>query len=207
MKLFDVRTKEGLHRVLLGIIIVFALWTAINPFDSYMWRANFMVAVAYTIGFVIIYRRVKFSTLTVVLVFIHLVIILLAAKYTYEEFPPFNWLRDNYNLDRNYFDRVGHFFQGFAPVIAMREIYLKSNYMKKSKFFYVTLVMFTLGISGAWELLEFVGSEVAGKTEVYTLSMQGDIWDAQRDMLICTVAAITSLLIFSKYHDTLIEKE
>lgn len=193
------------HLVLLGIIVLMLIWSMFNPYDRYMWRANFLVAIAYLLGFLAIYRKMNFTTISVALVFIHLVIIILAAKYTYEEFPPFNWLKDQFNMDRNYFDRLGHFFQGFAPVIAMREIFLRNGYMKKSKFFILTLILFVLGISGLWELLEFVGSEVAGKTEAYVLSMQGDIWDAQQDMLTCMIASILSLLMFSKYQDKQIE--
>lgn len=201
------KTKEQFHLFLLVSICLVGIWSAINPYNDYMWRANFAVAVAYTLGIIAIYRKIKFSSLSLILMFIHLVIILISAKYTYENFEPFNWLRDYFGLSRNYFDRVGHFFQGFAPVMGMRDIFLRGKFMKRGKFFFFTLVMFALGISGAWELLEYIGSEIAGKSEEYFLSMQGDMWDAQKDMLICTVGAVLSLLMFSKYQDSELKDE
>ncbi len=202
MRLGDkLRNENKIHLFLLGLIILVTIWSAINPFDAYMWRANFMVAITYIVVFTLLYKHFRFTTLTVVLAFVHIFIVLLAAKYTYEEFPPFNWLRDSLSLGRNYFDRVGHLFQGVAPVMIFREIFLKGNYMKKSKFFIFTLLMFVLGTSGLWELLEFVGSNVAGKTDAYFVSMQGDMWDAQWDMTMCLIGSIVSLLIFSKHQD------
>lgn len=201
MSILKVLLSNKLRKVLFAILFIMLIWTIFNPFDRYMWFANFLVAILYFTGFVAVDRKVHFSDLPVILLFIHLVIILFAAKYTYEYFEPFNWLKVTFSLNRNYFDRLGHFFQGVTPVILMREIFLKGEHMKRGKFFFLTLVMFSIGISGAWELLEFIFADVNGKTDVLAEAMQGDFWDAQQDMLICTIGSILSLILLSKRHD------
>ena len=45
---------------------------------------------------------------------------------------PFNWLRDTFDLSRNYYDRVGHFAQGFVPAIITREILLRKKPVVKA---------------------------------------------------------------------------
>ncbi len=207
MDIFKGLLSNRLRQVLFTILFVMLIWSIINPHDRYMWFANFMVAVLYLSGFIIVDRKVHFSDLSIILVFIHNVIILLAAKYTYENFGPFNLLQDTFNLSRNYFDRLGHFFQGVTPVMLMREIYLKGDHMKRGKFFFLTLVMFSLGISGAWELLEFIFADFNGKTDVLAEAMQGDYWDAQQDMLICLIGALIALLTLSKKQDQYLLEE
>ncbi len=206
MSILEVLLSNKLRKVLFAILFIMLIWTIFNPFDRYMWFANFLVAILYFTGFVAVDRKVHFSDLPVILLFIHLVIILFAAKYTYEYFEPFNWLKVTFSLNRNYFDRLGHFFQGVTPVILMREIFLKGEHMKRGKFFFLTLVMFSIGISGAWELLEFIFADVNGKTDVLAEAMQGDFWDAQQDMLICTIGSILSLILLSKRHDRCMEE-
>jgi putative membrane protein len=141
-----------------------------------------------------------------VVFFIHIVIILLAAKYTYEAFYPFEWLKETLGLSRNYFDRLGHFFQGFTPVMLLRELYIKEKIMQTGPALFVTMVLITLGLSGAWEISELVFSWISGKTEVLLSSMQGDVWDAQQDMMICTVGAIIALILLSEPQDKEIAK-
>ncbi len=193
--------SNKLRRVLFSVLFIMLIWSIINPYDRYMWFANFLVAVLYLGSFILIDNKVHFSNLSIILLFIHNVIIILAAKYTYENFGPFNWLQDTFELQRNYFDRLGHFFQGFTPVMLMREVFLKGEHMKRGNFFFLTLVMFALGISGAWELLEFIFADFNGKKDILAEAMQGDLWDAQQDMLICTIGAIAALLTLSKKQD------
>jgi len=206
MKKIRINKKDRLNITLLVLFIILAIWSGIKPYDSLMWMANVFVAIVYALGFILTYKKLRFTTLSYILIFIHLVIILVAAKYTYGQFPPFNVIKDFLGSSRNNFDRLGHFFQGFVPIILARELFLRNGFMKKGKFFILVIIFFILAISASWELFEFIGAMIFDKPEVYVLSLQGDIWDAQWDMICAIVGAITSLIIFSKYHDKQIEK-
>lgn len=199
--------KENVLKIYLVIIIAHFIWSAINFNDTYMWIGNSLVAITYTLGFALTYKRFKFTLFSYTLIFIHVIVIIVAAKYTYEFNPLFEWIKDVLGLSRNYYDRVGHFLQGFIPVMLTREFILRKGYMKKSKFFIIVLLFFTLGMSGAWELMEFVGAHIFNKVDVYTVTMQGDFWDAQWDMTLCTIGAILALITLSKLQDKYIEQE
>ena len=75
-------------------------------------------------------RRWRFTPLVLVLVFLHCVVLMVGAKYTYAEVPWFSWLRDEFGLARNYYDRVGHFAQGFVPAMVAREILLRNAVLR-----------------------------------------------------------------------------
>lgn len=204
MKVFKSEFKFHVFLVVLSVLLL--IWSAINPYDSLMWRANATVAVVYVLGFALTYKKFQFTSFSYILIFCHIVIILTSAKYTYEHFAPFEVIKDFLGSSRNNFDRFGHFFQGFIPVMVARELFLRNNYMKKSKFFVLVIIFFVLAISASWELLEFIGSFVFDQQEAYALSLQGDIWDAQWDMVCAIFGAITALLIFSKYQDKKMEE-
>jgi len=53
-------------------------------------------------------------------------------------------------------------------------------------------------LSGAlrWLYCFVAAIKVASKKDIESLGSQGDIWDAQKDMLADTLGAITSLLLF-----------
>ncbi|XMB86767.1 DUF2238 domain-containing protein [Mycoplasmatota bacterium WC44] len=194
--------REGnFHIFLLVVITLVAVWSGIKPYDTFMWFANGLVAFVYAICFVLTYKRFKFTSFSYILIFIHLLIIFAAAKYTYENARLFSIIKEILGSSRNNFDRIGHFFQGFIPIILTRELFLRNGYMKKSRFFYLVIIFFVLAISASWELLEFIAALIFHKSDAYILSTQGDIWDAQWDMVCAIFGAVTSLLIFSRYHD------
>jgi len=55
----------------------------------------------------------------------HALVLVYGGAYTYAETPLGFWLRDLLDLDRNPYDRIGHFVQGFVPVQLAREILLR----------------------------------------------------------------------------------
>jgi putative membrane protein len=76
---------------------------------------------------------------------------MIGGHYTYAEMPLFNWLRDEFSLARNYYDRVGHFAQGFVPAIVAREIIIRTTPMRTGKMFFFIVVSICLAISAMYE--------------------------------------------------------
>ena len=58
---------------------------------------------------------------------VHAIILMIGGHYTYAEVPLFNWIRDEFHLGRNHYDKVGHFAQGFIPAIIVREILIRKS--------------------------------------------------------------------------------
>ena len=122
-----VRTHHHLYIFLLSILSAVFVWSAIHPADRLTWALEVTpVVIALPLLF-FTYRSFVFTPLVYALILIHALILLVGGHYTYAEVPWFNWLRDTYELSRNYYDRLGHFAQGFVPAMVAREILLKKS--------------------------------------------------------------------------------
>jgi putative membrane protein len=131
----------GVHRVVIRcdhdmdrrLVWFFALlapvvaWSWIAPHDRLTWWLEAGPVVAAAVLIIRLRRRFPLSTLLLALAWLHCVVLLVGAHYTYAEVPAFNWLRDLTNGTRNNYDKLGHFVQGFVPAILTREIMLRTS--------------------------------------------------------------------------------
>lgn len=189
------------HAVLLATLAVVFIWSLVRPHDGFTWLLEaFPVIIGLPI-LLLTYRRFPFSRLAYGLMLLHAVILLVGAHYTYAEMPLFNWLRDTYGLDRNYYDRLGHLAQGFIPAIVVREILLRQSPLKPGKWLAFVVLSICLAISALYEMLEWWVAVASGSDAVAFLATQGDVWDTQWDMFLCLLGAIASLALLSHRHD------
>ena len=100
--------------ILVGVWLAVFTWSAISPRDRFTWFLEVLPAVAALILLAATYRRFELTTLAYTLIAIHSVILMVGGHYTYAEVPLFNWIRDQFGLARNHYDRIGHFAQGFV---------------------------------------------------------------------------------------------
>jgi len=186
--------------LLIGTIAAF-VWSAVNPTDRVTWvLETFPVMVAAPL-LVLSYRRFPLTTLAYTLVFVHAVILCVGGHYTYAEVPPFNWLRDRFDLSRNHFDRVGHFAQGFVPAIIAREILLRTSPLRRGKWLFFLVVCVCGAISAFYELIEWWAAVLSGDNATAFLATQGDQWDTQKDMALAFVGAILAQVLLTRTHD------
>ncbi|ODA39876.1 putative sodium-glucose/galactose cotransporter [Desulfosporosinus sp. BG] len=156
------KTTEPLH---LGLLVIFALtliWSVINPKDLFTWFLEVFPALIGLAVIIITYHRFRLTNLVYVLVLVHALILVIGGHYTYAEMPFFNWLRDNFHLARNYYDRLGHFAQGFVPAIICREVLLRKSPLKRGKLLSFLVICICLAISASYELIEWGVAEATG---------------------------------------------
>lgn len=192
---------EYFHISLLCIFITIFVWSLINPKDLFIWFLEVLPAVIGLILVIILYNRFRLTNLVYTLILIHSIILIIGGHYTYAEMPAFNWLRDTFDLSRNYYDRLGHFIQGFIPAIIIREILLRKSVMKRGKLLNFLVICVCLAISASYELIEWGVAEATGSAADAFLGTQGDIWDTQWDMFMALIGSISSLLLLSRVHD------
>lgn len=127
--------------------------------------------------------------------FIWLCLHTIGAKYTFAEVP-FDWFNNLIGSERNNFDRVAHFAIGlYAYPIAE---YLIRNKKFKPTFSCWFALFAIMSLAAGYEIIEWWYAELAGGDEgIAFLGSQGDIWDAQKDMLCDTTGAILSLFLMS----------
>ena len=196
-----VRDQRKLIGMVLAVFAVVLAWSANQPHDWFTWVLEAAPAL---LGLVILastYRRFRFTNLVYLLIGGHAVILLIGAHYTYAEVPAFNWLRDQYHLSRNHYDRLGHLAQGFVPAMIVREILLRTASIRRGALLIVLVLLICLGISAAYELFEWIVARATGAAADAFLGSQGDPWDTQWDMACALIGASISLLLLSPIHD------
>lgn len=192
--------------VLLSILVAAFVWSAIHPVDRLTWALEVAPVVIALPILVFTYRNFVFTPLVYSLVLLHALILLVGGHYTYAEVPWFNWLRDTYELSRNYYDRLGHFAQGFVPAMVAREILLRRSPLVRGRWLFFIVSCICLSISAFYELVEWWVAVYEGGAADAFLGSQGDVWDTQSDMLMALLGAICAQIFLATLHDRQIIK-
>ena len=178
-----------------GYVALF-IWGAINPYDRATWWAeNIPIVLLITAIVVLYFRGVRFSPLAYVLMaflpYWHTV----GGHYTFERVP-FEWFDRMFGFQRNMFDRIGHFSVGFYA-FGILEYLLSRRAMSRTLacLFAVFAIAF---VAMSYELLEWIYAAYGGNAQAGAnfLGSQGDVWDAQKDMLMDTLGGIAATLLF-----------
>lgn len=195
------RPQARIHLLFLITACAVLVWSGIAPRDRGTWALEVAPAILGGILLVATYRRLRFTTLAYVLIWLHAVILMVGGHWTYSEMPLFNWIRDTFHLQRNHYDRLGHFAQGFVPAILARELLLRTSPLRPGKWLAFLTIASCLAISAAYELIEWAAAVLLGHGADKFLATQGDEWDTQKDMLLALGGAIISLALLSRMHD------
>ena len=196
------RTSQG-HALLALTLVWLATLIAsgIAPRDRLTWWME-VAPVLIVLPLLLASRRAfPFTVLAYVLICIHGLILILGGTYTYAHVPAGLWVQDWLGLERNPYDRLGHFAQGFVPAIVAREILVRRFALTPGKFLVLVTLCICLAISAFYELIEWWAALVMGEDADSFLGTQGDQWDTQWDMFLALVGASVSLLLFSRWHD------
>jgi putative membrane protein len=144
------------------------------------------------------YNNFRLTSLLYFLILLHCIVLLIGGHYTYAEVPFFEGL---FGYERNNYDKVGHFFQGFVPAIITREILLRKQVISSHAWRNFIIVSICLAFSAFYELIEWWVAAASGDDAVAFLGAQGYQWDTQSDMGLALLGAMLALLLLSKLHD------
>jgi putative membrane protein len=198
--------SKQINNFLIVSLTAIFIWSFINPRDLFTWFLEVLPVIIGAAILLVTIHRFKFTTTVYLLLWIHAIILIVGGHYTYAENPLFNWIKDEFDLSRNYYDRLGHFAQGFVPAIVSREILLRTSPLKRGKWLFFIVVCICLAISAFYELIEWWVAIASGDEAVAFLATQGDIWDTQWDMFFALCGSIISLLSLSRLHDRFLRK-
>ena len=183
------------------VTIALLVLSGVRPYDRTTWVLEvFPVVIALPLLWVT-WRRFPLTTLLYVCIFVHALVLMLGGAYTYARVPLGFQLAELFDLARNPYDRIGHFFQGFVPALVAREILIRGRYVNGRKMLAFIVVCIALAISATYELIEWAAAIALGQGADEFLGTQGDPWDTQSDMFCAVIGAVTALLLFSRMHD------
>lgn len=193
--------------VLIAVSLLAIVWSAIAPHDYATWFFELFLGTLGVAVLVALRSRYPFSPLIYYVAAFHFVVLAAGAKYTYAEMPLFDWLKTALELQRNHFDRVGHFMQGVTPALVTREFLLRSSGIRSHVLASLLAVSVALAFSALYELLEWgwVIAFYPGRGPEW-LGMQGDPWDAQGDMLMALLGGALAVIVLGRLQDRQISR-
>lgn len=191
--------NEGAALFVVGSVLL--TLSGISPHDLGTWvLETFPIFIAAPL-LIASARRFPLTPLAYRLIFLHALVLMLGAHYTYALVPIGSWAQEVFDFSRNHYDRLGHFMQGFTPAVIAREILLRTSPLRPGKWLFTLVAAVCLAISACYEFIEWAAAVVLGQGADAFLGTQGDQWDTQWDMFLALVGALSSQLLFARLHD------
>lgn len=203
MKLLSLNQR---HLLMLILTIITLIVSGIKPYDRPTWIMEIAPVLIAIPPLWFTYHRFQFSHLVYWCIFLHALILIVGGAFSYARVPAGFVVQDWLDLTRNPYDKLGHFFQGFAPALIAREILLRNNILQKGKMLMFIVICIVLAISATYELLEWAAAISMGQGADEFLGTQGDEWDSQSDMFLALIGAVCALIFFSRLQNKQIEK-
>ncbi len=178
------------------------VWSGIGPQLREVWAMETLPVVVGLVVVVWRWRAFPWTDLATALMTVFAVVLLVGGHYTYALAPLGEWLRTNLDLQRNPYDRIGHFLQGVVPGLLARELLLRCTPLRPGKALFWVVASVALACSAFYELTEWwTAVLVAPEAGIAYLGAQGDIWDAQWDMACALMGVLVVQLLCSRLHD------
>ncbi|WP_461483389.1 DUF2238 domain-containing protein [Porticoccus sp.] len=185
---------------LLVLLLAVMAWSWIGPFDRATWWLEAIPVVVAIPLLACTRNRFPLTRLAYYLIFVHAVILVVGAHYTYARVPLGFWMADWFDFSRNHYDRIGHLAQGFVPAILVREILWRADAVTRRGWLFFLTTCFCLAFSAFYELIEWWTALIGGDGSIEFLGTQGDVWDAQWDMMMALIGAIAAQLLLGRLH-------
>lgn len=193
----------GSKRLIAGSILVLAglLWSGWNPHDRLTWLMEVLPVMLVLPVLWVTQRRFPLTDILLIGIFLHCAVLMLGGAYTYARVPLGFALQDLFDLDRNPYDKIGHFFQGLVPALAARELYIRHAVVNGRGWLAFLVMCTALAISAVYELIEWSAALIMGQGADEFLGTQGDVWDTQSDMFLAMIGAMAAITLFSRLQD------
>ena len=176
------------------VFTVFFILLGIEPVSREVWIAEVIPVVIIFGLLVVTYKWFRFSALAYSLMAFWLFWHTVGGHYTFAHVP-FGWVTNLIGAERNHFDRIGHFSVGFYA-FALAEWVTRKRWCGPILASFLGL-FFIMSVAAGYEIIEWwYAAAEGGEAGIEFLGSQGDIWDAQKDMLADTLGAIFSLVLF-----------
>jgi putative membrane protein len=190
------KNNSWVPKVLLVAYIILFIWMGIAPFDRDVWIAENAPIFGIAVVLVIMYfRGIQFSNLSYILMSVLLFVHTIGGHYTFERVP-FDWFNDLFGFERNMYDRVGHFAVGFYAY-PFAELLTKRRLVNARWVTYLMPLFFIVTVAAFYELFEWwYAVTYGGSAGTAFLGSQGDIWDAQKDILMDTLGGLVALVLY-----------
>jgi len=184
-----------LPHCLLALYVVFFAVLAVRPYDRSVWFAENLPIMIIVATLAVTYRWHRFSNTSYILMSFLVFMHTLGGHFTFERVP-FDFVTDLFGFSRNHYDRIGHFTVGFyafpiAEFVTRRRL---SNSLVLTALFAIFSIF---AVAAGYEIIEWLYAVISAPEQgLAFLGSQGDIWDAQKDMLADGLGAVAATLLY-----------
>ena len=187
--------RQPLHLLYSVLFAAFWVYTGLTTPDLRNWLMENTLTLSLIIFLAAFYNIFRFSDTSYTLLFLFLLLHVYGSQYQYADNPFGEWLKDQLDLQRNHYDRLVHF--GFGLLLAYPLHEVLAHALGAGRFLsYLLPVEFILSLSALYEVVEWLVADVAyeGTAQgMAFLGMQGDIWDAQKDIALALVGGLIAM--------------
>lgn len=195
-------TQKLFFTPMLLILVISLIASGLHPFDRTTWVLEILPVVITLPILFFTYKSFPLTRFLYFCIFLHALVLIVGGAYSYARVPFGFSLQEWFELSRNPYDKIGHFFQGFVPALVAREILIRKQIINVRKMLAFIIVCIVLAISASYELIEWGAALALGQGADEFLGTQGDPWDTQSDMFLALIGAVTALLLFTRLHDS-----
>lgn len=181
------------HGFLLVVFAAVWTWAAIEPRYPHDWLLENYLVFIFVPLILLTGRYFRLSRVSYTLITAFMTLHVVGSHYTYAEVPFGYTLQAWFGAERNMYDRLVHFCFGLLLAYPMREVFLRVV-KTRGVWGYWFPVELALAFSAVYEIIEWVVAlQVAPAAGLAFLGAQGDVWDAQKDMLLAAVGATVAM--------------
>ncbi len=191
--------KWKLPVILLVSYLIYFCILGIHPYSRSVWFVENMAIVPIVLFLAFTYRKFQFSNTSYMMMSFLIFMHTLGGHFTFERVP-FALITNWFGFQRNHYDRIAHFTVGFYAFPVAE--YIQRRKLANSLILTVLFGVFSIcTVALLYELFEWGYAVSADPTAgIAVLGSQGDIWDAQKDMLADTLGAIIAGILFLITH-------
>jgi putative membrane protein len=181
--------------ILLAIYAGLFIICAMNPIDRTTWWVENITVLLVIALIALASRSYVFSKTAYSLMIIFLFLHTVGGHYTFEKVP-FQWFDQIFGFQRNQYDRVAHVTVGFYAYAICE--FLDAKRLTRSAWITALFGIFAIGtVAMTYEIVEWIYASLSDPAAgAAYLGSQGDIWDAQKDMLSDISGAILAVLFY-----------
>ncbi|PVY37257.1 DUF2238 domain-containing protein [Pontibacter virosus] len=186
---------KPLHIAYTAIFVLFLGYTGFTTPDLLNWLLENSLSLSVLIILAAFYNIFRFTDTSYTLIFLFMMLHVYGSYYQYADNPFGEWMKGPFNFQRNHYDRIVHFGFGLMLTYPLYEIARRGFDLSVFLSSVLTLSL-VLALGAIYEIVEWVVADLVydgDEQGMAYLGMQGDIWDAQKDMVLAFLGAIIAI--------------
>jgi putative membrane protein len=197
-------TSVSYRGALAVAFLVVWLLLAVDPADRAHWAAENLIVLAFSVALWLIRDRVAFSRFSMAAIFAFLCLHEVGAHHGYAQVPYEAWLERltgttleaTLGVERNHYDRLVHLAFGVLLSWPIREFLVQTSAVR-GRWSYLLPVGLVMASAMAYEVAEWLAVALVAQAGegADLLGMQGDVWDAQKDMALAAGGSMLAMTV------------